>query len=127
MVQAVPGQKVVDVGVYYTPVTRSGVCKNVRLPLGCSLSADCSIVNCKCPFGGQNFEVELRINKCESPVTLTASAKVPVLNINFGHTFPTSQRLPIPGIGQNLGPIQGGVFINVKMNSGPTNVQLVVR
>ena len=57
---------------------------------------------------------------------MTGRVKVRLLNIDFSHTFKSTQRIVVPGIGQHLGVIEGGVFVNTAMRSGTTHVRLVV-
>ncbi|KXJ26717.1 uncharacterized protein LOC110239607 [Exaiptasia diaphana] len=110
----------------YAPMSRNFNCGNIQHPLGCTFSPDCSVKTCKVDFVGLKFEFQLTINKCENPVTVTISFKVHPLNINFAHTFPSDQTIPIPGLENGFGPLRGGVFVMVKMrpDNGKLNVKI---
>ncbi|XP_031551336.1 uncharacterized protein LOC116288648 [Actinia tenebrosa] len=118
-------ENALDVGVY-EPISssRSLNCGNIKHPLGCTFSSDCSVKTCKVNFVGLIFEFKITINKCENPATVTISFNVKPLNLKFAHTFPSDQTIPIPGLENGFGPLRGGVF--VKVNMRPVNGKLNV-
>ncbi|XP_032238136.2 uncharacterized protein LOC116618497 [Nematostella vectensis] len=125
-----PIQEPIDVGQYEVVTSSRSArlnCGHIKLPLGCKIADDCSAKTCEIGFAGLNFKFSIKINKCESPLTVGVSVGVPNLGINFGHDFPTDQLVPIPNLIPSLGPLQfGAVFVMVKMHNSGSNLNLQV-
>ena len=103
-------------------------CTNLKLsPPLCTISSDCLTITCSLAFAGQGVKLKFTINKCDNPVSLTAGVEVPTLNVKWSHKLRTGARIAIPGYSVNLGVIEGGVFLVVKIYPKRGKLALKVR
>ncbi|KAM7432359.1 hypothetical protein ABFA07_017191 [Porites harrisoni] len=89
---------------------------------GCTLSDDCSTITCKMDFVKKPITFKLKINKCDDPVTVTASMDVPDLDITWSHTYSSNDKIAVPGFSVSLPPIfSAGVYVQIDFtNNGDT-------
>lgn len=100
-------------------ISEDGGCSGSSPTLGdgCSLSDDCSTITCKMDFVKKPITFKLKINKCDDPVTVTASMNVPDLDITWSHTYSGDDKIPVPGFSVPV----GGVYVQVDLtNNGDT-------
>jgi hypothetical protein len=103
-----------------------GLCSNVRLPSICGITPDCLQMSCSLKFIGQRISLSFGINKCDNPITLSASVHIPALNIKWSRKMKSGMLLSIPGYGVSVGGINGGVLIEVLLKSVRSSLFLQV-
>ena len=96
---------------------------------GCTVSDDCSKVTCKLKFALKNITLKIQINKCEDPVTITATMSVPDLDIEWSHDYSSGDIVAVPGFSVSLPGrvLSAGVYIiEVEMTDNGDQLTLKV-
>jgi len=92
---------------------------------GCSISDDCSTVTCKMDFVDKPITFKLKVNKCDEPVTVTASMDVPDLDITWSHTYTSDDIIEVPGFTVSLPSIfSAGVYVQVGLTNNGDRLHL---
>ncbi|XP_078381668.1 uncharacterized protein LOC144664428 isoform X3 [Oculina patagonica] len=95
---------------------------------GCSISADCSTITCKMDFVDEPITFKLKVNKCDDPVSVTASMDVPDLYITWSHTYTSDDIVEVPGFTASLpGVISAGVYVQVGLTPNDDDLRLTVK
>ena len=94
---------------------------------GCTVSDDCSKVTCKLKFADNDITLKIQINKCEDPVTITATMTVPDLDIEWSHEYSSGDIVAVPGFTVSLpGFFSAGVYVQVDMTDNGDQLTLKV-
>ncbi|XP_078381670.1 uncharacterized protein LOC144664428 isoform X5 [Oculina patagonica] len=95
---------------------------------GCSISADCSTITCKMDFVDEPITFKLKVNKCDDPVSVTASMDVPDLFITWSHTYTSDDIEEVPGFTASVpGVVSAGVYVQVGLTSNDDELRLTVK
>ena len=96
---------------------------------GCTVSDDCSKVTCKLKFALKNITLKIQINKCEDPVTITATMSVPDHGIEWSHEYSSGDIVAVPGFTVSLpgGLLSVGVYVQVQMTDNGDQLTLKVK
>ncbi|KAL9965747.1 hypothetical protein ACROYT_G029589 [Oculina patagonica] len=95
---------------------------------GCSISDDCSTITCKMDFVDKPITFKLEVNKCDDPVSVTASMDVPDLYITWSHTYTSDDIVEVPGFTASLpGVISAGVYVQVGLTPNDDDLRLTVK
>lgn len=110
--------------------TSCSAINGLNLGDGCSLSDDCSTITCNMDFVKEPITFKLKINKCDSPVSVTASMDVPDLDITWSNTYTSDDIVEVPGFTASLPEISfsAGVYVQVEFtnNDDTDNLNLKV-
>lgn len=113
--------------------TSGGYCSgspssSLNLGDGCSMSDDCSTVTCNMNFADQQITFKLEVNKCDDPVSATASMNVPDLGITWSHTYTSNDIVAVPGFTVSLPSIfSAGVYVQVDLSDDGSNINMKVK
>ncbi|KAL9965745.1 hypothetical protein ACROYT_G029587 [Oculina patagonica] len=95
---------------------------------GCSISDDCSTITCKMDFVYEPITFKLEINKCDDPVSVTASMDVPDLSITWSHTYTDDDIVEVPGFNASLpAVVSAGVYVQVELTANDDELHLTVK
>ena len=78
--------------------------------------------------GKEDITLKVKINKCESPVTITTTMKVPDLYIDWSHEYSSGDIVKVPGFTFTLpgGFASVGVYVQVDMKDNGDQLVLTV-
>ena len=95
---------------------------------GCTVSDDCSKVTCKLKFADNDITLKIQINKCEDPVTITATMSVPDHGIEWSHEYSSGDIVAVPRFTVSLpgGFLSVGVYVQVEMTDNGDQLTLKV-
>ena len=66
-----------------------------------------------------------QINKCDEPVTVTASMNVPDLRVTWSHTYTSDDIIEVPGFTVSLPSIfSAGVYVQVQLKDNGDRLHL---
>ncbi|KAL9965750.1 hypothetical protein ACROYT_G029592 [Oculina patagonica] len=109
-------------------ITIDGSCPDASLGDGCSISEDCSKITCKMDFVDKPITLTLKVNKCDDPVSVTASMDVPDLYITWSHTYTSDDIVAVPGFTASLhGLVSAGVYVQVGFTPNGDELHLKVK
>ncbi|PFX11412.1 uncharacterized protein LOC111319746 [Stylophora pistillata] len=111
------------------PAKRSYTCGSNTLDDGCNISDDCDIVRCKMKFVDKAMTYKLEVNKCDDPVSVTASIDVPDLHISWSHTYTSDDIVEVPGFSLSVSgfPLSAGVYVQVSLTPDDDRLRLTVK
>ncbi|XP_015755791.1 PREDICTED: uncharacterized protein LOC107335301 [Acropora digitifera] len=100
-----------------------------NLAEGCSISDDCSTITCNMNFAANHqITFKLKVNKCESPISVTASMTVPDLEISWSHTYTSDDIVAVPGYSFNYHDlISAGVFVQAGLTDQGSSINMKVK
>lgn len=106
-----------------------GSCGGLSLGDGCSISDDCSTITCQTNFVEKPITLKLKVNKCEDPVSVTASMDVPDLYISWSHTYTSDDIVEVPGFTASVPglPISAGVYVQVSLTPNGDELKITVK
>ena len=68
-----------------------------------------------------------QVNKCDDPVSATASMNVPDLGITWSHTYTSNDIVAVPGFTVSLPSIfSAGVYVQVDLSDDGSNINMKV-
>ncbi|XP_044170479.1 uncharacterized protein LOC122954493 [Acropora millepora] len=94
---------------------------------GCSISDDCSTITCNMKFADHQITLKLKVNKCETPISVTASMTVPDLGISWSHTYTSDDIVEVPGYTFSLRFLSAGVYVQVGLTDKGSTVNMKVK
>lgn len=95
---------------------------------GCSLSDDCSTITCNLRLDKEEITFKLQVNKCESPISATASVNVPDLGITWSHTYTSNDIVQVPGFTASFPSVlSAGLYVQVDLSDDGFNVNMKVK
>lgn len=106
-----------------------GSCGSTTLGDGCSMSDDCSTITCQTNFVNKPITLKLKVNKCDDPVSVTASMDVPDLYISWSHTYTSDDIVEVPGFTASVPglPISAGVYVQVSLTPNGDKLEITVK
>ncbi|XP_020602955.1 uncharacterized protein LOC110041976 [Orbicella faveolata] len=95
---------------------------------GCTISDDCSTITCKMDFVDKPITFKLKVNKCDDPVSVTATMDVPDLHITWSHTYTSDDIVAVPGFTASLPSFfSAGVYVQVAVTPKSDELRLTVK
>lgn len=93
------------------------------------MSDDCSTITCKTNFVEKPITLKLKVNKCDDPISVTASMDVPDLYISWSHTYTSDDIIKVPGFTASVPvlPISAGVYVQVSLTPNGDELKLTVK
>lgn len=88
---------------------------------GCSISEDRGTITCNMTFVDHPITMDLKVNKYDDPVSITASMDVPDLQISWSHTFSFSDTQEVSGRNSS------GVYVQVQLTQKSDDLRLNVK
>lgn len=69
-----------------------------------------------------------KLNKCDDPVSVTASIDVPDLHISWSHTYTSDDIVDVPGFSASVSgfPFSAGVYVQVSLTPDDDRLRLTV-
>ncbi|XP_067016995.1 uncharacterized protein [Acropora muricata] len=107
-----------------------GSCAGISSDLGdgCTISDDCSTITCNMKFAaGHQITFKLKVNKCENPISATASMTVPDLGISWSHTYTSDDIVAVPGYTYSIGIVSAGVYVQVGLTDQGSTINMKVK
>ncbi|XP_067016855.1 uncharacterized protein [Acropora muricata] len=108
----------------------SGSCPGLSTDLGkgCTISEDCSTITCNMKFADDHqITFKLKVNKCETPISATASMTVPDLGISWSHTYTSDDIVEVPGYTYSIGIFSAGVYVQVGLTDKGSTINMKVK
>ncbi|CAH3146358.1 unnamed protein product [Pocillopora meandrina] len=93
----------------------------ITLHNGCSISEDRGTITCNMTFVDHPITMDLKVNKYDDPVSMTASMDVPDLQISWSHTFSFSDTQEVSGRNSS------GVYVQVQLTQKSDDLRLNVK
>lgn len=95
---------------------------------GCTISEDCSTITCNMKFADDHqITFKLKVNKCQNPISATASMTVPDLGISWSHTYTSDDIVEVPGYTYSIGPFSAGVYVQVGLTDKGSTINMKVK
>ena len=68
----------------------------------------------------------LYVNKCQTPISATASMTVPDLGISWSHTYTSDDIVEVPGYTYSIGIFSAGVYVQVGLTDKGSTINMKV-
>jgi len=79
-------------------------------------------------FVDKPITFKLKVNKCDDPVSVTASMDVPDLRITWSHTYTSDEIVAVPGFTASLSSFfSAGVYVQVALTPNGDELRLTVK